>query len=230
MWKLGALMILTAVVVPRTASATDQSFYPETFFSGDADVSREWAFNQFKGECHPGEALLGLSSTSVSTEGFTTSLLPRTVLCSNMGVSESYVYTGAEVESTHSLTQGSDDRADFATGNWDHFSGLPDTVMAECGFKEAVTGVAEASDGSHKITTILCAPIAVQVDANPSACNTRFFSLTSDNRRSTSGGDWDPGASKNQCGDTQILKGVSAVLSTGELHAILCCSSQPDPS
>jgi hypothetical protein len=92
-----------------------------------------------------------------------------------------------------------------------------------------VIGVAEKDDGSHQITRIQCAWIYSELDANPSQCHTLLYSLTSDNRRSTSGSDWDPDYSKNQCGDSEILKGVSANTSTGEIHAILCCANQPFP-
>jgi len=233
--RLIVLTILSAAFLPRVASAT--SFYAETFFSGDArgyTGDGDWAWNRYKGQCNAGDPITGISSTSVGTVGFGSSLLPHAVLCSHGAYLVGSGQLGSSppdpppygTERVHLLTNGADDRGDFATGNWDVFSG---TIKAECGFNEAVTGVAEADDGSHIITAILCTWIQSEIDAAPSNCNTRFFSLTSDNRRSTSGGDWDGGYSKNQCGDSQILKGVSAVANTGEIHAILCCSSQPDP-
>jgi len=129
--------------------------------------------------------------------------------------------TQASLEKGHVLT-GPDDRADTNTGDWD-----PGYYKAECGANEVMTGIAEAP-GALKMSKILCNWFRAEVMANDSSCQARVFSQT-DNRNGTDTGDWAWGYTKNECASNQILKGVSANPSTGEIHAILCCNTAPAP-
>ena len=219
---MGAVTVVVLVLAGHASAAT---FYSEVFYSGDSrgyTSDGNWGTSEYKGECNSGDPVSGVSSLDSNTGS---SLLPHALLCNHGTYSVGYGTIGAlGTEKVHSLMGGGDDRGDTGTGDWD--SGF---WKAECNFDEVVIGVAEKNDGSHKISKILCAWISSELDANESNCHKLSFSLTSDNRRSTSGGDWDSDHSKNQCGDSEVLKGISTNQSTGEIHAILCCANQPYP-
>lgn len=215
--QVGTMVAVFVCLSSGAASAA--TFYNEIYYGGDSRGSSsegDWDTGQYKGECTSGDPVVGISVPDSNTGS---SLFPHGLECEN----GSLVMNPPAKTNTHSLT-GSDDRADFSTGTWDSGTHI---TKAECAYNEAVVGISEFS--SHKASKILCAAISSQADADPNSCHTLTYSATSDNRRGTGGGDWDSDYSKNQCGDFEILKGVSANNSTGELHAILCCTTQPYP-
>jgi len=218
--QLGMMVAVTVCLSGGAAWAT--TYYPEIYFSGDSRGSSgegDWDVGQFKGECTVTDPAVGISTPDANTGS---NLFAHGMECAH----GSMVMNTPTTLQTRSLNAGVSDRADTATGTWDSGTNI---VMAECAFNAAVVGISEFSNGTHWASKILCATISSEVDANPNSCHTLTFSLTSDNRRGTGGGDWDNDHSKNQCGDLEILKGVSANNSTGALHAILCCASQPHP-
>jgi hypothetical protein len=216
--QIGVMAAVTISLSGSMAFAT--TYYNEIYFNGDSrgyTGEGDWDTGQYKGECASGDAAMGLSTPDSNTGS---SLFAHGMVCEHGSI----VMVPPSQTNTHYLT-GSDDRADTATGTWDSGTNI---TKAECAYNESVVGISGFFT-SNKADKILCAAISSEADANPNSCHTLTFSLTSDNRRSTSGGDWDGDHSKNQCGDFEILKGVSANNSTGELHAILCCAIQPYP-
>lgn len=178
-------------------------------YTGDGD----WDTGQWKGECAVNDRVVGISGTSNSPT--TNGAFGQTLLCAS-----GTVKVDGTSFSTRSLVNGSDDRADTGTSNWD--VGL---IKAECGTHETVGGVSQSSLGTTGLVHhILCRPITcnnTNFTINEASCNTVMYSLP-DNRLSTADGDWSPGYMKNQCGPSQLLKGVS-VNTNGTIHALLCC-------
>jgi len=183
-------------------------------YTGDGD----WDQGNLKAECSPGlERLVGLSGPPDNATG-TNGELGRIAGCELTAIGSS-----SASHTTHSLRSGHDDRADTGTGDWD-----VNYLKAECGPAEIMGGISQTS--SRLVSKILCRPIVcdgqvahLTFTIDEGACNTVMFN-TRDNRLSTYGGDWSPGYMKNQCGDNQILKGVSAN-PDGTVHALLCCNS-----
>ncbi len=128
------------------------------------------------------------------------------------------------METMRSLT-GPEDGADTGTGDWQ-----PGSYEAECGAHEAVSGVAQTADPSLEMTAIAGDSCHAEPMATSVSCQTSPSSTTSDLRLGSDTGDWAYGYSKNECAPNQILKGVSANPSPGEIHAILCCNTSPAPS
>ncbi|HOU89972.1 MAG TPA: trypsin-like serine protease [Polyangiaceae bacterium] len=182
-------------------------------YVGDGD----WAKGSYKGQCKSGDSVVGISATAVAQGSGSRA---HSALC----MPQFTTLTSAGMEKIRSLT-GPDDRADTSTGDWD-----PGYYKAECGAHEAVTGVAQTANSSLKMTKIACNFFRAELMANSASCQTLPFSTTSDQRLSSDTGDWAYGYSKNECAPNQILKGVSANPSTGEIHAILCCNTSPAPS
>jgi hypothetical protein len=214
-------LVLASVAAGGVALAT--SYYTEQFDSGDQrgyTGDGDWAVGSYKGQCNAGDAIKGVAATPISMSPDSRA---HSVLCqSPYGVSSNSLEPVGN-ETTHSLT-GSDDRADTSTGDWD-----PGYTKAECAQDEAITGVAQSGDSSLDMTKILCSWIQYEFASGNSGCNTLWFSSIYDNRVDTSTGDWAVGYSKNECGQTQILKGVSADPNTGAIHALLCCPAVPFP-
>lgn len=209
-----AMMALSSVALATT-------YYTEQFDSGDNrgyTSDGDWAVGSYKAQCNQNEPMNGISATSIDI---------RPDLRGHSGLCESGAYSVGSgsvgslgTETTHSLT-GYDDRGDTGTGDWD-----VGYTKAECAQTEAVTGIAQSGDSYLNMTSILCTWISSEIASNDSSCTTLVFSSYSDNRLNTASGDWAVDYSKNECGANQILKGVSADPSTGEMHAILCCNAE----
>jgi hypothetical protein len=124
---------------------------------------------------------------------------------------------------SHSLPGHDDDRAPINIPDWD-----PQHTKAECGLMASVVGVAQSGDGSRIMTTILCSVLWNTIKCDENNYTFLTFSHTQDNRMSgVPTSDWDSGYSKNECAPGWILKGVSAIPSTGEISGILCCHGIP---
>jgi len=111
--------------------------------------------------------------------------------------------------------------SDGNTYNWD--SG---NIMAECGFHEVVTGVAQLE--SNEIDAISCSPASVGTGVSSATCNFVPFNFQNHCDQNCSGGsDWAYGYYKNICRTDQYIKGISKKAgagSIGELSGMLCCN------
>jgi len=102
--------------------------------------------------------------------------------------------------------------------NWD-----PGNIMAECGYHEVVTGVAQLE--SNEIDAISCSPASVGTGVSSATCNVLRFDYQNHCGQSCSGGsDWAYGYYKNICRSDQYIKGISKKGPMGEISAILCCN------
>jgi len=120
-------------------------------------------------------------------------------------------------EQARGIPGGSEARGDTSTGDWD-----VGYTKLECGPSEAVTGVAQAISPSLMFGAILCSRNAPGSDA--SSCVVLPFFHDRDNVLSDDLGDWAIDYSKNDCGPSYALKGVSVDADTGEVHQLLCCA------
>jgi hypothetical protein len=105
-------------------------------------------------------------------------------------------------------------RGDLSHGDWDY-----GYYKAECPSGSAVSAVAQTTD--LKLTKILCREMN---ERSAYSCSTVAIPPGGGNNGSTSQGDWAYGYYKLTCGEGNYVKGVSRSVSTGELHAIFCCS------
>jgi len=110
----------------------------------------------------------------------------------------------------------------FFTYDWD-----PGHTKAECGFHEAVTGVAQLA--SREIDAISCNSASVTTSVGPQTCNVLTFDSQGDHclRNCSGSSDWAQGFFKNTCQFGQYVRGVSKLTtpgSSGQIHAILCCN------
>jgi hypothetical protein len=190
----------------------------------------DWSPGDNKGECES-SGLVYMTGISANGIGISPELRPHRALCVGQNDRLDIYGSGSWSSRLHSHSIATrDDRADSGTGDWDQ-----GFLKAECGRREVMVGVSQNAT-SHRVSRILCAPMN-QVQSNDASCNVLTYSSFSDNRLNTlsrasgfSGAstDWDQGFSKNECGLNQVLKGVSANPSTGEIHSLLCCDQQPD--
>jgi len=180
-------------------------------FEGTEDNAAEpaeWDLGAYKGDCGSGEAATGLS-TEVSAGS------PHALLCSNLGSQ----FSGNAVTTLSDVAGGAHRRATrgiAAVGPTDWDLGY---YESECGSNEYVSGVSQLPSG--KIHGLRCA--SAPMTGNGSAgCETRF--VLQDDRGNTETGDWDGGEYKGECAAGKVVVGVSASMSTGKPHKVLCCS------
>lgn len=211
-----------SILLPHIAKA--DTYTARTYNGGDSrgytsESPSDWASGMWKAECANNERILGVSGTSDHSSG-ADGAFGQAVLC-DAGT----VKTDATQYSTRSLTGAGDDRADTGTSDWD-----VNFKKAECGTDEVVSGISQTSLGTTRlVSSLLCRKIICNNGTNgnrytstESQCNTVVYSYP-DNRLSYTDGDWSSGYMKNQCGDTQLLKGAT-VNSDGTIHALLCCN------
>jgi len=147
----------------------------------------------------------------------------HSVKCNN---NDSHHVTGAPA-SYHYLSREDssgnprDDRVGSDVGwDWD-----PGAIKADCGFHQAVTGVAQLE--SNEIDGIACTSASVNSGPSTSTCNKLVFD---GNNHCPVGGcgspDWAPGYAKNLCRSDQYIKAISKNKTrlNGEISAILCCN------
>jgi hypothetical protein len=205
-WSNSGMACYPTPAVPLSFDVAPFDAGDTRFFTGTGD----WSIGDYKAECAQNQKLIGISATAVSPE-----LRAHSALC--VSTSET-IARGAR---THG-SSGSDDRADFGTGDWD-----VGYTKAECDVGELITGISQTSD--LHLSKIQCGIIENEVGNADQSCTALIFSSTSDNQLSTEPGDWAGGFSKNQCRSNQYLKGVSSNATTGEIHALLCCDVGPFP-
>lgn len=175
------------------------------------DGSSDWDACHGKASCAAGETVSGLS---VMPNG-----AARTALCKSTDPS---VFSGNTV-ATLTLDAGADQRRASRLGDW-----ALNYWKLECGSGEYVSGVSEnifSCQGNNRFHAVRCATGTGLSDS----CNVRTFD-GADDRGSLSSGDWDYGAYKGECSDSEYVAGVSINPSTGRPHSLLCCAAQVCPT
>jgi hypothetical protein len=131
--------------------------------------------------------------------------------------------------SFHYLSRGGNDPA-TPSYQWDTGA----VVMAECGYHEVITGVAQTE--ANEIDAIACTQSDdVHTGISPSSCTLMKFANSTNNCPDGCAGnnDWAVGYVKNQCPSTQYMRGVAKRMKylpplgsgpSGEIDAILCCN------
>jgi hypothetical protein len=177
-------------------------------FTDDGD----WAPGELVGQCPADMFVNGISVTPSSHNPL---LLAHSALCEQAATPIDHAN-----EHIHGNPGGGDDRGDTSTGDWDvGFTKL------ECGPAEVVIGVAQSP--SLVFGTILCSRSMSAPD--PSNCVVLPFFHDRDDRLSSDLGDWAIDYSKNECGSSYVLRGMSIDFTTGELHRVLCCARMMPP-
>lgn len=194
---LGFVLYGDPTVRPRVGTRRVMYGNDDRGYTGDGD----WAPGYWKGECAATDVLVGASRST--TQGAI-----HDVLC------KKFLYTPNAAAGSTLVFTTRDSRRDTSTGDWD-----PGYVKGECGYFEAVTGLAQTPDN---VTRARCAAAAYY---GYESCRRRIF-WRGDNRESGSGGDWDYGFYKGQCGDgLAYVKGVSKD-SSGKIRSLLCCTAR----
>jgi hypothetical protein len=232
---VSTLVAIAAVTIGSVAYATDiwrtVEFidHDDRLFTDDGD----WSWGDYKGECGNTNVVVGVSSTKAGSCNFSGCRPEAThrLLCSNdpkMYFAEfGYTVGGWGTR----VPYGEEARADTSTGDW-----APGMVKLECGYSDAVTGVAQTPwtsaagglsfDGSV-LHGLRCGHVLNS--KGPQFCTVMNFH-DRDARESTIRGDWDRGYYKGECAPGRYVKGIAQWFETMESDAgsrarrILCCS------
>jgi hypothetical protein len=179
--------------------------YGGPFFGGDFGAFRSpvgnWWSGSYKGECEPGQSIVGLST-------YTGSGIAHAVMC---GDSENAADFG-QGSGCHSQPFVLPDSAG-PYGDWDKGFGRDD-----CPSGYFAAGVAQASSGN--LSGLLCCP-GTGPGVHAQQCSPQVVGNSG-----LPGADWDFGFFKATCQsprNDQYVAGISAG-SNAKLHAILCCS------
>jgi hypothetical protein len=199
------------------APGTYASVYFEDRDGRRTTITYDWVW-AWRGECAPGERMMGLSK-SPTTGG------PRTGLCfkdpldagrythqalpepGDTNSNDNCLVLSVQAGSSN-LPAGQPPRADWDPGNY----------KADCGPNRYVAAFGN-STSTHKLTHVLCCPVS---NVSNSSCNARVFGAA-DNRETTTSGNWDSAGIKGECGTNRYMVGVS-VTPAGDPNALLCCS------
>ncbi len=208
-----ALAVFLTSAVSRADTYTPRAY--QTSDNRGYTSEGDWDNNETKAECSNGERMVGVSGTNDSSNSLN-GLFGYAALCD----SSTTYYTDATSYHVHTRAFG-DDRGDTSTGDWD-----VNAIKLECEDDEVMSGISQ--NGSYQVHGILCryagcAGHTSHYTSDETQCNTVMYN-TGDNRLSYSDGDWSTGYLKGQCGDSQLLKGVS-VNGDYTIHALLCCNS-----
>jgi Ricin-type beta-trefoil lectin domain/Phosphate-induced protein 1 conserved region len=181
------------------------SSYGNVFWRQDYGIDwwpfPDWNVGSYKGECEPGQAVIGIST-------FTGSQIAHAVLC---GDSENAARYAQSSSCTLAYFDGFSNYGGY--GDWDSGSYIDN---CPAGFFAA--GVSQSTSGM--LDGLLCCP-------GTGAGLTAQDCTTQDVGSNIPGADWDWGYYKAQCPsprNDQYIVGVSASDSTGGPHAIRCCS------
>jgi len=194
------------------------SYYPVDFENDSTlrtTASGDWAYAHYKGNCAPGERIMGLSKSIANSWS-------RIGMCYKDPLdSGRYMHPNPDQASSctvRNVTAGDDrgaglGRPPTTSVDWD-----PSNWKAECAPNEYVAGVAQSLD--HLFSHVLCCPQTLS--AANRTCETVVFA-NGDNRQGTDSGNWDPNGYKGECGVGRYVAGVSRT-PAGQPHALLCCT------
>ncbi|MDY7227962.1 hypothetical protein [Hyalangium rubrum] len=176
-------------------------YFNAGFESGDTlrtTQAGDWAYGYYKGECAPGERMMGLSRSTANNWS-------RVGLCYKDPLDSSrYLHTSCNAVAVDVSPSSS---TDWAYGNF----------KAECGAGKYVAAFAQLPE-THDLSYVLCCPATV----SGNSCSSVVFA-GADNRETLASGDWDSGGFKGECGVGRYVAGVSRT-AAGDPHALLCCA------
>jgi hypothetical protein len=172
----------------------------------------DWAPGNYKGQCWPGQGIIGVSKSISGIQSHGMQCGPRTLGLDTNGTWG----TGANVRPMNNYSNQCAD----TTWDWD-----PGSYKDECCANEVVEGISQ--DQSGNLSSILCAAPNVGTPVGHKNCGVQVF--YNNDSPAFSGYDWDPGYYKGQCPAGQYVAGIStpafaSIGVTGAAHAILCCS------
>ncbi|WP_224241012.1 hypothetical protein [Hyalangium gracile] len=186
-------------------------YFNVPFETGDtlrSTSAGDWAYGYYKGECAPGERIMGLSK-SVANGWARMGICYKDPLDSGRYKHPTPTFPLCTIRT---VLNGSDRGATpTKPGDWD-----PGNYLAECSPTEYVAGVAQTTD--NKFSHILCCPATVSA----TSCTTVAFG-SADNRETDDSGNWDAAGTKGECGVGRYVAGVSRT-PAGQPNALLCCN------
>jgi hypothetical protein len=164
-------------------------------YTGDGD----WAGGEHKGECASNQWTVGVSASSTQT---------HSMECASIDTTSNFTAS----QHTLNISGWNDGFGSHGLGDWDY-----GYYKGECGANEMVTGLSLGSNGALNHVRCSSTPMA--------ATNCRALPFPSSDNRETpnSGTDWAYGYFKGECGQGSAVAGISRGVSTGDVHAILCC-------
>jgi 1-phosphatidylinositol phosphodiesterase len=182
-------------------------------FSTQRDGGADWAPMHGKASCAIGESIVGISVMPVDHQG-------RTALC--RGTTPS-MFTGVVTATlVFKNMEMQEMRRAKRVPDWS-----PGYYKIECGLDEYVAGVTENASqfgGNNRFYGVQCAKGSGLEQKG--AVTVRVME-TGEARGTTRSGDWDFGAFKGECGDGEVVVGVSVSPDHGGPHALLCAVVMP---
>jgi aryl-phospho-beta-D-glucosidase BglC (GH1 family) len=186
--------------------------HSEVLLLSDWDTNRstnrdDWAPGAYKATCGDTARVVGVSTGLRALLRYA-----HTTLCSDFALAAPSA-RGAMIANNG----GDNGSVNTHTGGQDWARGYR---KLECASNEAVVGLSQTRTVlAYSIAGVLCA----QGPAYTTGHGACYSVVTdgSDDRRSQTGGDWDPAHSKGQCGDSDYVAGIS--LSNNMVHSLLCC-------
>ena len=230
MIKVVAWSIGLAVTVVSAVSHADNwdklGFHgrDDRIYTGDND----WFFGDNKGECgYPPPPAAAVPIIAGLSAGYFYDLFPEVytdaILCASPPSIQGKPIT---VDYSANITLNDvhgDDRRDSSMGDW-----APGLVKMECGPTEVMTAIAQSvSSLATNLDGARCNPAYTDFTNRilingATDCAALPFSFT-DNRESTSRGDWDYGYVKGECAPGRYIKGVAGGGGPNSF-TILCCT------
>jgi hypothetical protein len=182
----------------------------ERFYTDDGD----WSPGYAKAECgsipqlNDGFPIVaGVGSDQFCPRGAGCFLQSYVVLCANapLLVNQAVGYT------LH--TSFGDARRSTIWGDW-----APGHNKAECGEREAITGLSTAGDAR-------CSAVWDSWPGTAASCRVLTFDSGDDREPNVlrNDGDWAPGDYKGECGSNRYAKGVARAIRGAGFSSILCC-------
>jgi hypothetical protein len=190
--------------VPQTSKDETYSYTTRVFDNSTAaGPIGDWGYGEYRGFCDSTRWPTGVSAATGSGRA-------HSFLCASAGGTADFYSPYRLLD----ISTANDGYGNHPLGyDWDY-----GYYKGECAADELVSGLTQAPSGGA-LKHVRCTP-ALGPGTN---CRELKFG-TSDNRESFgSSGDWAPGYYKVECRKGSAIAGVSRSVSTGAVHAVLCC-------
>jgi len=183
-------------------------------FSWSPTFPQDWAPGNYKGECQPGQPLIGLSAVTTSPGQAHSVFCDTGVDWSHGGETLDYPSPFGQSDLCHLVPFDGLDGFENnynVNGNWD-----PGYYVDQCNQSEFAAGASQSTAG--RVNGLLCCP-GTNGGVTARSCAREIIGQSP-----IPTADWDYGSFKAQCQSPgQYVAGVSANTTTGSPHAILCC-------
>jgi hypothetical protein len=180
----------------------------------------DWMYGSYKGECEPGQHLMGISTNvdPIVTGLYELGTPAHAMYCGTRN-SADYPQTESCYGRVFGVPIGGDSRGSTAVslddGQWGNGDWDPGYYKGECYANEFVAGVSQSQTGQED--GLLCCPGNV----THNGCVVQIFE--GQNSPGFVDPDWDFGFYKGECVTGQYVAGISSTTG-GSPHAILCCN------